>query len=160
MTTEKLKELAEWALGYVRSALNDADPERGVMPQCVYEMPDGSFGIIAVPEYGNPDKKLSLRNVMRDQMKDDNAIAYVFHMEAWIGHTPGVLPSSEAKRKSAIVLTGNDLDGNTLFWRADIREVGTNIRLLAEPIDMQRDGWKQLVSSPLAEMLSKPKMPG
>jgi hypothetical protein len=115
--------LEDLAKVHMESSRESVERGEELMAMCAGVNAKGSMHIIAVPEYGDFTKKRFLRRMMRKQLKEMDAIAYVFIMEVWFGLDDGsekYLPSSDPKHKEGVVIIGSDVTGACLMWQADI----------------------------------------
>lgn len=127
---------------------------RELTPMLIFDSGEGT-SICAVPQYGEPDAKGLIREMLRKLMKEKGATRYAFAMEAWMGERkrgelpPGYLPSKDPERKEAIVVSAADINGRQVVLASFIsRDGGISF---AEPEVLRGAG-----GGPLLELLSTP----
>lgn len=88
--------------------------------------------VMAVPEYGDHSRKRVLQMLMTSALERDVASRYIFVMEAWFTEhdkpvSSDYLPSENAGRREAIVISGASCSGETLLRIIEIVRHGSKV---------------------------------
>lgn len=121
-----LEALMDHALEFAQKIVR----EGGEFTPVMFAVDAEKISYVAVPDYGDPTKKLAFRKTLTKFLRESRADHYVFVMEMWFqGFTDAdkieddYLPSRDPKRREGIAVTGVTRDGTKKFYISEIKRL-------------------------------------
>lgn len=140
MNPTTLKGLAKLAYDTSKSMMEDKAHEE-LVPIFIILQADGELQIMGTPFYGDESKQ-AIADMLREKFRAEYVKAYIHVSEAWMLSAspsegmPTVRPSESERRQEALIIAGQDRDGNFIHQIAHINRDQDNKRTLA-PVDKE-----------------------